>query len=485
MSDAILLTITDTARRKILNYPRNGLEVLLSHVRLGSGNYQHSKQTEYLAAPWGDFPIIYSSLSEANHCLTLTVLGRLSVEKTISEIGLYDENGQLFAVASKPASYFFKTQPGVYFTFSISVALDQDILGEKIKLGFSFQDQLLSALISLHGEHSNPHPQYMKFMRDIIAAHVLMDDPHSQYAMKKDAELAIKQYLDIISRLLKLYVNILGYACYAGVFSAGSNSTIAVEGFENSLLNGYPILITPEGGHEAWGISRAEKKFSVSVFNRSGTSRVGYGGLLNWIVLPTVTEAPSLGVLMPELIDCGVVNSSGWLEIKRDDGASVDYSKCVFLMCPEGGHEGWDVRRAEDKFTASIFNRSGTSRIGYGGKVSYAIFKKKSGALPLAYPGLLMSGVSENGNFSIRRPDGVNWDFTDSNYVLVINPEGGHEAWGISRTKEAFNVSVFGRSGTSRVGYGGKVNWAIFIKEPDRLKRIYHVGEYKIAIDPG
>lgn len=464
MSDPIVLTITDTARRKMLSYEKSGLEVLFSHASIGAGNYQHSKDTAAMAMAWGDFPILQCYVDKKNYCLSLLVMGRVDTEKTVSEIGLYDREGNLFAVASKPAGYYFKTQAGVYFTFSLSVTLDQQILGKKIKLGFSPQDQMLAALMALHGQQNNPHPQYIKFMREVIAAHLLESDPHTQYVMKANAEQAIRQYIDTVNRLLKLFISLLGYACFTGAQQAGSNNVIALEKFTGSLLNNYPIFINPEGGHEAWSIGREMKQFHASVFNRSGTSRVGYAGVLNWLVLPPETESPAVQIVMPELIDSGVVGSGGSMEAKRAAGSAVDYSQCVFLMCPEGAHEGWTVGRAADRFTASIFNRSGTSRVGYGGKVSYAVFEKKAGAVPLAYPGLLMSGVANGSNFSILRPDGMNWDFRDPNYVLQINPEGGHEAWTISRAEDRFNINVFHRSGTSRVGYGGNVNWAIFMK---------------------
>ncbi|RLL19002.1 hypothetical protein [Acinetobacter chengduensis] len=484
MSDVIVLSIQDTALRKMLKYQSSGLEAFLSHVSLGSGNYEQSAHTGSMAMPWGDFPILNSYVDTDHHRLVLTVLGRVEQEKAVTELGLYDLDGELFAIASQPAGHFFKTQVGVYFTFAVSLAMDQIPFGQKIKLAFSHQQQLLQALIALHTQHKNPHPQYIKFMASVITDHLAVENPHPQYAMRTEADSAIKEYLDMISRLMGLYVGLLSFECFAGLMVAGSNNTITLDNFNGSLLNKYPVLINPESAHEAWNISREAKKFTFSVFNRSLINRVGYSGALNWLVLPLADDLELAGLLMPELLASGVQSSSGSLEVKRPNNTDVDYSQCVFLMCPAGVHEAWSITRESSKFKAAIFNRTGRDRTSYSGDVSFAILEKKAGAVPAMFPGVLMSGVSENGDFQINRPDGVKWDFNNPSYVLMVTPEGMHEAWKITRETDKFKVSVFNRADTSQVAYTGKVNWAVFMKEPEQQKKIYRVGQHKITIEP-
>lgn len=54
-------------------------------------------------------------------------------------------------------------------------------------------------------------------------------------------------------------------------------------------------------------------------------------------------------------------------------------------------------------------------------------------------------------------------DFTDINkFTLLITPEAPHEAWSIVRATESFNINIFNRSGTSRVGYYGNVSWVVY-----------------------
>jgi hypothetical protein len=76
------------------------------------------------------------------------------------------------------------------------------------------------------------------------------------------------------------------------------------------------------------------------------------------------------------------------------------------------------------------------------------------------FPKVVMAGVL-NGNGSVQRPAGSTIDFTDTRYTIVITPEGGHEAWDLGRSADHFTINVWNRSGTSRVGYGGKINYAV------------------------
>lgn len=46
----------------------------------------------------------------------------------------------------------------------------------------------------------------------------------------------------------------------------------------------YTILITPEQPNEGWVITRLQKGFKLYVFNRSGTNRIGYSGLISFSV---------------------------------------------------------------------------------------------------------------------------------------------------------------------------------------------------------
>ncbi|WP_336040685.1 hypothetical protein [Acinetobacter calcoaceticus] len=484
MSEYLILTLTDIGRLSMLDYLDSGFNISFSHVGLGSGNYEHNAQTEELAQKWADFPLIGGYVDQDNHCLVLTAMGQLSEVKQVSELGVFDEEGRLFAVLAKPEGYIFKTEVGSFFSFNISIALDENIPNKKIKLIFSQQEQLLRALLALHFQQKDPHPQYKQYITAILRSHLAEFNPHDQYAMRLNVAAIIRNYIIQVRQLIDLFTTLFDRPIYCGHKNVGSINTISVEEFKGNLKeNVDAILVNPEGSHEAWSITRLENAFGINIFDRSGTDRVAFNGSLNWVVLSDASDSPVATSSLPELEMIGVINSTGRSVIQQPVDKTIDFESAVILMTPEGAHEGWSVNRIKDGFKANIYNRSGTNRIGYNGLVNYAVFKTKDGTdltPPTFYPFLLMAGVSEVGTFSINRPEGQSLDFTDPNVVVLVTPEGEHESWDTTRYKDKVDINVYNRSGTSRVGYAGKVSWAVFIQEGD--VNLYRAGTYEIII---
>lgn len=468
MSAAIILTMTDAGRLSMLNYRESGFNIEFSHVGLGSGNFTHNTKTVGMVQKWADLPLINGFVDTVNHCLILTAMGQLSEVKKVSEIGVFDQNGNLFAIVAKPSGYFFQSEAGGFFSFNVSIALDEKIEGQKINLSFAQQEQLLQALLSLHLQHVDPHPQYKKFITDIFNAHINEPDPHKQYVMQSTVVAKINDYIDQVRRLKELFLTFFGKFIYMGYLKASTYMTIEVEGLQGSLKsNEHAILMNPEGPHEGWRITRNEGNFLTHVYNRSGTERIGFNGALDWLVMSDASNSIIAGVSFPELLAVGVVQSKGSVQVDKPANKAINFKNAVFLMTPEGANEGWTVARETNRLLVSIFNRSGTSRdAGYNGLVSYAVFEPKDGKdfKPTTFPCMLMAGVSDNGTFSITRPAGQTWDFKDPNIVLLITPDGGHEAWNITRYQDRIDINVYSRSGTRRIGYVGKVNWAVFKK---------------------
>lgn len=85
-----------------------------------------------------------------------------------------------------------------------------------------------------------------------------------------------------------------------------------------------------------------------------------------------------------------------------------------------------------------------------------------SNGLASLYPKIIMAGVIKPGQaWEINKPAGSNISFLDTRYAIQITPEGGHEAWWISRPDTKIDLNVFNRSGISRVGYSGNINWSV------------------------
>lgn len=89
-----------------------------------------------------------------------------------------------------------------------------------------------------------------------------------------------------------------------------------------------------------------------------------------------------------------------------------------------------------------------------------------SNGLASLYPKIIMAGVIKPGQaWEIKKPDGSNISFLDTRYAIQLTPEGGHEAWSLSRQDTKIGINVFNRSGTNRIGYSGNINWSIIQTE--------------------
>ena len=85
-----------------------------------------------------------------------------------------------------------------------------------------------------------------------------------------------------------------------------------------------------------------------------------------------------------------------------------------------------------------------------------------SNGLASLYPKVILAGVIKPGQtWEIKKPAGSNISFLDTRYAVQITPEGGHEAWSISRKDAKIDVNVWNRSGTNRIGYSGNINWSV------------------------
>lgn len=487
MSDSLILTMTDAGRLAMLNHVDNGFDLTLVSVKLGSANYKADPLAAGLKMPWAEFPLINGFVDTDKHCLNFVASGQTNSVVSISEVGLFDQNGLLFAVASKENGYFFQTEKASFFTFSFSVGFDQNIAGNKVKLSFRPQDTILTALLALHVQHKDAHPQYKRFVEALFTKHIKEINPHNQYAVRIETQAMIDHYLDYIQRLTAVFVSFFSTNMLGGVAQSGGGLNVTLPNTVKWALTSlnYCLFFNVEGGHEAWGNARQTNGFTASIFNRSGTSRVGYSGKVDWLILDK-TDNPMANVSIPQLIKADAVATNGALTIPKLEN-DPSFKDAVIIINFEGGHEGWSIARSDKEFSVNVFNRSGTSRIGASGNLNYMLLQPKDGKDDdgLVSPRLLMAGVSEVGTFSIERPDNKDWDFTKEDYAIFITPEGGHEAWGISRAADKFYVSVFNRSGTSRVGYGWKVNWAIFVVTKKLGFKVYYEGTYKIKIKPG
>ncbi len=110
-------------------------------------------------------------------------------------------------------------------------------------------------------------------------------DSELQQQISDALEQLQQQISNLSNGLASLYPKIV----LSGVIKQGETRTITKPSGSNiSFLDTrYAIQITPEGGHEAWEMARADDKISLNVWNRSGTNRIGYNGNISWSIIQT------------------------------------------------------------------------------------------------------------------------------------------------------------------------------------------------------
>ena len=87
---------------------------------------------------------------------------------------------------------------------------------------------------------------------------------------------------------------------------------------------------------------------------------------------------------------------------------------------------------------------------------------------------VVAAGTMQHGNPHVMLSGTSGWYFQgqtlmnnkgiqiNDNLILLLTPEnGGDGGWYVTRSNTGFSFSFQGRSGTSRVGYGGRANWAV------------------------
>lgn len=266
----------------------------------------------------------------------------------------------------------------------------------------------------------------------------------------------------------------------------------AIESFDKGIA---ATFITPEGGHEAWtiGLGTSNTNLTTNVWNRSGTTRVGYAGNTNWAVLD-IRPGPSTG----PLTEWQKSYHNEFLTVKDQHGISIsgfDIENAVAFACPDGEHEGLYISRELNQIRPYIHNRSGTNRIEYTGLVSLTAMAKYlphyQDHMDAEYPRIVYAQVLEQ-NEAVTSFEMFPYNIHDTTkYAIMMCPEKTHEGWSIKREVGKITADVFDRSGTDRPNYTGKLNWALVQLKADgaidnpKRKIFARSGHYSYTFEKG
>lgn len=264
MNTFIQFHLTQAGLNAALDAQNNGLTLNLKKIVFGTGKYisvDNDPRTA-LITPVAESQITTGGIEHATHTLLLSVMAQPPSNFDASEIGILTDSGVLFAVASVNTGYLIRFTESITFVGSFGMSLTA-VPDSNVQVLVSNDGPLSQLLMTAHEVATNPHPQYQQQL-----------DAH-------DVELQdIRQLLD------NLYPRVV----MSGVFT-GSTQTIDVSSKINDLRDSkYQIFISPESGHEGWELTRNAQNLYVSVFDRSGTSRVGYNGQVSWSIVQATSD---------------------------------------------------------------------------------------------------------------------------------------------------------------------------------------------------
>nr|WP_313098252.1 hypothetical protein [Moraxella sp. CTOTU48717] len=156
----IIMTITNSAKNAMLDSENTGITLRLERLAIGSGRYNPSGSETALKNEISRHVITVGDIEPATHTLRLFSVVKATTETEVWELGLYDTENRLFALASSTDKPLFKVYPDIDFVGNFAIKLDA-FDASKVQVVTDPNGALSLVLMSQHLAHPNPHPQYL------------------------------------------------------------------------------------------------------------------------------------------------------------------------------------------------------------------------------------------------------------------------------------------------------------------------------------
>ena len=156
----IIMTITNSAKNAMLDSENTGITLRLERLAIGSGRYNPSGNETALKNEISRHVITVGDIEPATHTLRLFSVVKAATETEVWELGLYDTENRLFALASSTDKPLFKVYPDIDFVGNFALKLDA-FDTSKVQVVTDPNGALSLVLMSQHLAHPNPHPQYL------------------------------------------------------------------------------------------------------------------------------------------------------------------------------------------------------------------------------------------------------------------------------------------------------------------------------------
>lgn len=205
-STPIIFNITDAGRLASVDQQNNGLNLRLKKIAFGTGHYDSTnhKTRTHLDQPIEEAFIAAGGVPPGTSNLILGVNFVPTHKVEASEVGIFTENGVLFAVASVPAGEFFTLNSQVAFVGSFGLAVGTT---PNVTVEIQVDAPIVQQLIFNHETALNPHPQYAT--QNELSTHITQNTlEHNNIltlitAAAQNANLSVTQAVDYLTSLLQ------------------------------------------------------------------------------------------------------------------------------------------------------------------------------------------------------------------------------------------------------------------------------------------
>ena len=443
----IIFTITHAGRNAALSAENIGLDLKLNKMVFGRANGVQDENVTDLTDPQIEAGMSAGGIQPTTNTLMLGVNVLPSIDLIVAEIGIYTDDGVLFAVARLDSGHFFILSHDIPFIASFGLKLGNL---ENVVVSVMQDAPIAQQMIHAHEDHLDPHPQYGQALYDFS---IDIENRLQQFFdqinnLNNDFKTEIEGDITNIENQIKNIIEEMNKITYPRTIACGvavgSNSfTIDLSGKVEDLRdNKYVIHITPEGNHEAWAFQRLAQSIKVEMWHRSGTNRIGYTGNVNWSVIQASGNS--------------VIGGDGDYIIAGTYSIPILPNETKkFMMVGAGGGGGlsvnWDSKDDPEKD-------------GKGGQATEILIDGSS--LAVAGGGLGGGGAYwDNGSAWKAGEIGEGGTTTVSNHVSSVSSTKGNDGhsvrWDTVGGLSVSPIGDYGRGGNGGRGYGnGDDGWA-------------------------
>lgn len=167
MSEPIKLKITRAGLGACFDARVNGIDLKLKSMQFSAEGFESFTSDDRTTLP----NVVYESMIASggveinSNTLRLFSVIDAPSELIVRSLGVYTEDGVLFAIASVAEGHLFKFFPQISFVLSLGMTLATGFI-EHVEIVTDENSALAMALIAQHESSANPHPQYQNELND-------------------------------------------------------------------------------------------------------------------------------------------------------------------------------------------------------------------------------------------------------------------------------------------------------------------------------